>query len=87
MGCSAASRIKICMQVGHTFTIEPMINAGSSGDTMWPDGWTCVTADGCRSAQFEHGLVVTPTGCEIVTARTADSPPLWWEVDGIKPDV
>lgn len=40
------------MKVGHVFTIEPMINAGVHKDITWPDGWTAVTADGQRSAQF-----------------------------------
>lgn len=75
------------MQVGHTFTIEPMINAGGFRDIMWPDGWTSVTADGSRSAQFEHGVVVTETGCDILTKRNEDSPPLWWEVEGVKLDI
>jgi len=67
------------MREGHVFTIEPMINAGVSQDVTWPDGWTAVTRDGKRSAQFEHTLLVTASGCEVLTARTADSPPLWWE--------
>jgi methionyl aminopeptidase len=75
------------VQVGHTFTIEPMINAGSYRDKTWPDGWTSVTEDGARSAQFEHGLVVTETGCDILTARLDDSPPLWWETEGIPVDI
>lgn len=45
----------------------------------WPDEWTAVTADGKRSAQFEHTLLVTESGCEILTARTESSPPLWWQ--------
>jgi methionyl aminopeptidase len=61
------------------FTIEPMINAGSWRDVTWPDGWTAATSDGKRSAQFEHQLVVTSTGCEVLTARLPTSPPLWWE--------
>ncbi|KAF3975645.1 hypothetical protein CMV_001124, partial [Castanea mollissima] len=52
------------MKAGQTFTIEPMINAGVWRDRMWPDGWTAVTADGKRSAQFEHTLLVTETGVE-----------------------
>lgn len=63
------------------FTIEPMINAGTWRDQTWPDGWTSVTADGKRSAQFEHTLVVTASGCEVLTARLPDSLPLWWEAD------
>jgi methionyl aminopeptidase len=61
------------------FTIEPMINAGTWRDVLWPDGWTAVTRDGQRSAQFEHQLVVTPTGCDVLTVRLPTSPPLWWE--------
>uniref|UniRef100_A0A2P2LX63 Methionine aminopeptidase n=1 Tax=Rhizophora mucronata TaxID=61149 RepID=A0A2P2LX63_RHIMU len=47
------------MKAGQIFTIEPMINAGVWRDRMWPDGWTAVTADGKRSAQFEHTLLVS----------------------------
>jgi len=56
------------MKPGQTFTIEPMINEGSWHDTIWPDNWTAVTKDGKKSAQFEHTLLVTETGCEILTA-------------------
>lgn len=68
------------MKEGQTFTIEPMINMGGWRDRTWPDGWTSVTEDGKRSAQFEHTLLVTKTGCEVLTGRTSSSPPLWWEV-------
>ncbi len=47
--------------------------AGDSGDQQWPDDWTAVTRDGKRSAQFEHTLMVTETGCEILTARIGAS--------------
>lgn len=43
--------------------------AGGWQDETWPDGWTAVTRDGKRSAQFEHTLLVTDTGCEILTRR------------------
>jgi methionyl aminopeptidase len=56
-----------------------MINAGSWRDVTWPDGWTAVTSDGKRSAQFEHQIVVTSTGCDVLTARLPTSPKLWWE--------
>ncbi|KAJ8447330.1 hypothetical protein Cgig2_013107 [Carnegiea gigantea] len=62
------------MKAGQTFTIEPMINAGVWRDRTWPDGWTAVTADGKRSAQFEHTLLVTETGVEVLTARLPSSP-------------
>jgi methionyl aminopeptidase len=55
------------MQVGMVFTIEPMLNLGTHGWNMWADGWTVVTADKKVSAQFEHTLVVTETGAEILT--------------------
>jgi methionyl aminopeptidase len=64
------------MKAGQVFTIEPMVNAGSWRDTTWPDGWTAVTTDGARSAQFEHTLLVTDDGCEVLTARLPTSPPL-----------
>lgn len=43
--------------------------SGGWQDETWPDGWTAVTRDGKRSAQFEHTLLVTDTGCEILTRR------------------
>ena len=52
---------------GMTFTIEPMLTLGSPEVEMWSDGWTAVTADRSRSAQFEHTLVVTSGGAEILT--------------------
>ncbi|MGZ5399880.1 MAG: type I methionyl aminopeptidase [Nocardioides sp.] len=55
------------MEVGMTFTIEPMLNLGSHEWEMWDDDWTVVTRDGRRSAQFEHTLLVTPTGAEVLT--------------------
>ena len=48
------------IQVGMTFTIEPMLNLGTHEWEMWDDGWTVVTKDRRRSAQFEHTLLVTP---------------------------
>ena len=55
------------MEVGMTFTIEPMLNLGTHEWEMWDDDWTVVTRDGRRSAQFEHTLLVTPTGAEVLT--------------------
>ena len=57
------------MKPGHVFTIEPMINLGTWQDVLWPDNWTSVTEDGRRSAQFEHSLLVTETGVEVLTQR------------------
>ena len=65
----ANNKAKGTMEVGHIFTIEPMINLGTFNDILWPDNWTAVTSDGKRSAQFEHTMVVTETGCELLTAR------------------
>ncbi|KPI45579.1 Methionine aminopeptidase 1 [Cyphellophora attinorum] len=59
---------------GMTFTIEPMVSIGSYRDVTWPDNWTSVTVDGKRSAQFEHTLLVTETGVEVLTARFENSP-------------
>jgi len=68
------------MQKGMVFTIEPMINQGNWKDISWPDGWTAVTSDGKRSAQFEHSLLITDKGVEILTQRLVDSPPLCFEI-------
>jgi methionyl aminopeptidase len=55
------------MQPGMTFTVEPMITLGTWREKMWNNGWTAVTADGKRTAQFEHTLVVTEDGAEVLT--------------------
>ena len=55
------------IRVGMTFTIEPMLNLGTHEWTMWPDDWTVVTRDLHRSAQFEHTLLVTADGAEVLT--------------------
>jgi methionyl aminopeptidase len=55
------------MKPGMTFTIEPMLTLGTIEHRMWADGWTAVTMDGKLTAQFEHTLVVTETGAEILT--------------------
>jgi methionyl aminopeptidase len=55
------------LKPGMVFTIEPMINMGSKNDEIWDDDWTAVTADGLPSAQFEHTLLVTEDGVEILT--------------------
>jgi methionyl aminopeptidase len=60
-------RYDTVMQAGMTFTIEPMITLGTEDWVMWDDNWTVLTADGSRTAQFEHTLVVTDTGAEILT--------------------
>ncbi len=55
------------IEEGMTFTIEPMINAGRKETRLLPDNWTVVTRDHSLSAQWEHTLLVTPTGYEILT--------------------
>ena len=55
------------IEPGMTFTIEPMITLGTWRHVMWDDGWTAVTADRRRTAQFEHTLLVTDSGAEILT--------------------
>jgi methionyl aminopeptidase len=64
-------RADLTMEVGMTFTIEPMLTLGTYDYRIWDDGWTVVTADGRLTAQFEHTLVVTPTGAEILTLPSA----------------
>lgn len=58
------------LRSGMCFTIEPMINLGGHEVEILEDGWTAVTCDGSLSAQFEHTLVVTRSGCEVLTRRT-----------------
>ena len=55
------------MEPGMTFTIEPMITLGTYQYDIWPDGWTVVTKDRRWTAQFEHTIVVTEDGYEILT--------------------
>jgi len=52
---------------GMTFTVEPMITIGTSAWDMWDDGWTVVTKDHQRTAQFEHTILITDSGAEILT--------------------
>lgn len=58
------------MKPGMTFTIEPMINLGAKEGKVLKDGWTVVTRDKKWSAQFEHTILVTPDGHEILTLRS-----------------
>jgi methionyl aminopeptidase len=55
------------MEVGMVFTIEPMLTLGGIAWNEWDDGWTVVTRDGSMTAQFEHTLVVTESGADILT--------------------
>lgn len=60
------------LQPGMTFTIEPMINTGKRDIKNLPDGWTVVTKDHSLSAQWEHTLLVTETGVEVLTRRSEE---------------
>ncbi|GAA3854476.1 type I methionyl aminopeptidase [Tessaracoccus defluvii] len=60
-------RVDTVLRPGMTFTIEPMLTLGSPDTEQWDDDWTVVTRDGSRCAQFEHSLVVTDDGAEILT--------------------
>jgi methionyl aminopeptidase len=76
----AKNKAKGTMKAGHVFTIEPMINLGAPGDKTWDDNWTAVTTDGKRSAQFEHTILVTEKGFDILTARD-NEPVMKWNPD------
>jgi methionyl aminopeptidase len=57
----------LILETGMTFTIEPMLTLGTISYEIWDDGWTVVTQDRKRTAQFEHTILVTDTGSEILT--------------------
>lgn len=59
----------LTLRAGMTFTIEPMVNAGKRNVKLLPDGWTVVTKDRKLSAQWEHTILVTPDGHEVLTLR------------------
>ncbi|MFK7914045.1 MAG: type I methionyl aminopeptidase [Pseudomonadales bacterium] len=61
------------IEAGQTFTIEPMINAGKRQVKILPDGWTVVTKDHKLSAQWEHTILVTDSGAEILTRRNDET--------------
>jgi methionyl aminopeptidase len=63
------------LQPGMTFTVEPMINAGKAGIRQLADGWTVVTKDHSLSAQWEHTVLVTAEGFEVLTVSEASPPP------------
>ena len=56
------------MRPGHAFTVEPMLNEGGPGVAFWDDDWTAETADGLRSAQWEHTVLITEHGVDVLTA-------------------
>ena len=63
----AAPNYSNTMEIGMVFTIEPMLTLGTHQWDMWPDGWTVTTKDKSITAQFEHTLVVTESGAQILT--------------------
>ena len=63
----------LVLEAGMIFTIEPMINIGKRDVKLLPDKWTVVTKDHSLSAQWEHTLLVTPTGVDILTIRPGDA--------------
>ena len=64
----------MALEPGMTFTVEPMINAGRKEVKLLPDNWTVVTRDHSLSAQWEHTVLVTDTGYEVLTLIPGDSP-------------
>ena len=62
------------LEAGMIFTIEPMVNAGKAGIKQLGDGWSIVTKDHSLSAQWEHTILVTESGFEVLTL-SADAPP------------
>ncbi len=78
------------LEQGMTFTVEPMITIGRPNAAMWPDEWTAVTTDGGRTAQFEHTVLVTEAGAELLTVSEKDPQPFLAGADaagsGISPD-
>ncbi len=70
------SRNSMIMRPGMTFTIEPMITLGTWQHKMWDDDWTAVTADGKRTAQFEHTVLVTDDGVDVLTGGPGAASPV-----------
>jgi len=63
------NRDRVVLEEGMVFTIEPMLCEGSAAcDVLASDGWTVVTRDGKRAAQYEHMVAITADGCEVLTA-------------------
>jgi len=57
----------VTIEEGMTFTVEPMLTLGTHDYEIWSDGWTVVTKDRLRTAQWEHTILVTASGAEILT--------------------
>lgn len=63
------------LEAGMCLTIEPMVNVGKRQTKLLKDDWTVITKDRSLSAQWEHTLLVTETGCEILTLRSEETVP------------
>ena len=72
----APEQASLVLHPGNTFTIEPMINLGGFAIKILKDGWTAVTKDKTLSAQWEHTLLVTDDGVEILTLREGETSPI-----------
>jgi methionyl aminopeptidase len=66
--CSVANNDSEQMKAGMTFTIEPVLSQGMTQIEILDDGWTACTVDNSRTAQIEHTILITETGCEILTS-------------------
>lgn len=64
-------RLATPLEINTSFTIEPMLTLGQPEGEVWDDGWTAVTIDGTRTAQFEHTLLMTENGAERLTVTAA----------------
>lgn len=73
-------RLTDVIEPGMVFTIEPMITAGTWKARVWSDGWTAVTADGSRTAQFEHTVLITDDEPELLTTPTDTSTHPYWSL-------
>jgi methionyl aminopeptidase len=69
---SRAETVTQSMQPGHVFTIEPKLNLGAPQAQTWGDGWTVVTKDGKKSAQFKETILITDHGAEVLTRRSGE---------------
>lgn len=70
----------VVMEPGMVFTIEPIVTRSKEMECItWPDGWTMATKDGAKTAQFEHTILITENGHEVLTKRLPSSPKLYWE--------
>jgi methionyl aminopeptidase len=67
---------RVVLEPGMTFTIEPMVNMGKPDVRILPDGWTTITRDHSLSAQWEHTVLVTENGHEVLTLGSAEQPPV-----------